>query len=273
MNWGRPCHPWPAIETAVQERSADDGAIVRAARYTNGMKATDWEFRNRALLFGLIFGLTFPLYALDRHNAGVAIANWIGPALRMNTHLVSRFLFFIGAALLTTAAFFRTWASSYLRAEVVYAAGVRTESLVADGPYRRIRNPLYFGNVIMAAGLGVMMNRIGFPLAMLATVVFCYRLILREEAELGAIQGKRYQAYRHAVPRLWPSLWPRINSAGGQPRWAEGFKAEFWCWGFAASVVAFAATLSIATFYAILAASVVWLWVSSTIRGKGGEAN
>src|SRR5512146_3027702 len=100
------------------------------------MKATDWEFRNRALLFGLIFGLTFPLYALDRHNAGVAIANWIGPALRVNTHLVSRLLFFIGAALLAAAAFLRTWASSYLRAEAVYAAGVKTDSQVADGPYR-----------------------------------------------------------------------------------------------------------------------------------------
>ena len=245
----------------------------RATRYTHGMKATDWEFRNRALLFGLIFGLTFPLYALDRHNAGVAIANWIGPALRMNPHLVSRFLFFIGAGLLATAAFLRTWASSYLRAEVVYAAGVRTESLVADGPYRRVRNPLYLGNAIMAAGLGVMMNRIGFPVAMLATVVFCYRLILREEAELGTTQGKPYQAYRYSVPRLWPSPWRRIPSAGGQPRWAEGFKAESWCWGFAAAVLAFAATLSLAAFYAILAASVVWLWVSSAIRGTAGEAN
>jgi protein-S-isoprenylcysteine O-methyltransferase Ste14 len=118
-----------------------------------------------------------------------------------------------------------------------------------------------------------MMNRIGFPVAMLATVVFCYRLILREEAELGTIQATRYQAYRHSVPRLWPSLWPRIPSAGGQPRWAEGFAAESWCWGFAAAVLVFAATLSLAAFYAILAASVVWLWVSSAIRGRVGEAN
>ncbi len=237
------------------------------------MQATAWEFRNRALLFGLIFGLTFPLYALDRHNAAVAIANWIGPALRMNTHFVSRILFFIGAALLATAAFLRTWASSYLHAEVVYAAGLRTESLVADGPYRRVRNPLYLGNVLIAAGLGVMMNRIGFPVAMLATVVFCYRLILREEAELSAIQGKLYQAYRHSVPRLWLSPWPRIASAGKKPKWAEGFKAESWCWGFAASVLAFAATLSIAAFYAILAASVVWLWVSSAIRDRVGAGS
>jgi protein-S-isoprenylcysteine O-methyltransferase Ste14 len=145
----------------------------------------------------------------------------------------------------------------------VYAAGLRTESLVADGPYRRVRNPLYLGNALIAVGLGVMMNRIGFPVAVLATAVFCYRLILREEAELGATQGKPYQAYRSSVPRLWPSPWPRLPSAGAQPRWAQGFKAESWCWGFAAAVLAFAATFSLAAFYAILAASILWLWISS----------
>jgi protein-S-isoprenylcysteine O-methyltransferase Ste14 len=232
------------------------------------VKATGWEFRNRALVFGFIFGLTFPLYALDRHNAAVALANWIGPALRVSTHLVSRILVFMGAALLVAAAFLRTWASSYLRAEVVYATGVRTESLVADGPYRRVRNPLYLGNVMIAAGLGVMMNRIGSPVAVLATVVFCYRLILREEAGLSVVQGKPYQVYRHAVPRLWPSPWTRVPSAGGIPKWAEGFKAESWCWGFAAAVLAFAAMSSLAAFYAILAVSVVWLWASSAIRGN-----
>jgi protein-S-isoprenylcysteine O-methyltransferase Ste14 len=236
------------------------------------MKATEWEFRNRALVFGLIFGLTFPLYALDRHNAGVAIANWIGPALKVTTHFMARFLIYFGAALLAGAAILRTWASSYLRAEVVYAAGVKTESLVAEGPYRLVRNPLYLGNVMLAAGLGVMMSRIGFPVALLATGIFCYRLILREEAELDRIQGEGYKAYRHAVPRLWPAPWPRIPSAGGQPRWAEGFKAEGWCWGFAAAELAFAATFSVAVFYAILAASVVWLWVSSAVSSGVDDA-
>ena len=236
------------------------------------MKATDWEFRNRALIFGLIFGLTFPLYTLDRHNAAVAIAGWIGPRLQIHPQAVSRLLFFVGAALLAAAAFLRTWASSYLRGEVVYASGVRTESLVADGPYRRVRNPLYLGNIIMAAGMGLLMSRIGCPAAILATVFFCYRLILREEAELGSTQGKRYEAYRESVPRLWPSFQPRIPSAGGQPRWAEGLHAESWCWGFAVAELAFAATLSVTAFYTILAVSVVWLWVSSAIRGGAGKA-
>jgi protein-S-isoprenylcysteine O-methyltransferase Ste14 len=197
------------------------------------VKATNWEFTNRALVFGLIFGLTFPLYALDHQNATSALANWLGPRLRMDADLVARLLFAFAAFLLAMAALIRTWASSYLHAGVVYAKEVMTESLVGDGPYRRVRNPLYFANVLMVIGMGALMSRTGFFVAVLLMVVFCFRLILREEAELQASQGEQYEAYRGAVPRLWPSLRPRVASAGRQANWAAGFKAESWYWGFA----------------------------------------
>jgi protein-S-isoprenylcysteine O-methyltransferase Ste14 len=201
------------------------------------VKATNWEFKNRALVFGLIFGVTFPLYALDHQNATGALANWLAPRLRMNAGLVARLLFAFAALLLATAALIRTWASSYLHASVVYAPEVKTDSLVGDGPYRRVRNPLYFANVLMVIGMGALMSRTGFFVAVLAMLVFCYRLIFREEDELQASQGARYQGYRRAVPRLWPSLQPRIVSAGQPANWAAGFKAESWYWGFAAGLV------------------------------------
>jgi protein-S-isoprenylcysteine O-methyltransferase Ste14 len=115
------------------------------------MKATNWEFTNRAAVFGLIFGFTFPLYALDHQNSTVALANWLGARLQMDTDLVARILFAFAAFLLVGAALTRTWASSYLQASVVYASEVKTESLVADGPYRRVRNPLYFANGLMSS--------------------------------------------------------------------------------------------------------------------------
>src|ERR1700733_9177441 len=152
------------------------------------MKATNWEFTNRALLCGLIFAFSFPLYFLDHQNSTVALASWLGSRLRSDPHLVARLLFAFAAVLLTVAALLRTWASSYLTAGVVYAAEVKTESLVADGPYRQGRNPLYFANVLMAVAIGAMMSRAGFFLAVVAMLVFCYRLILREEAELQASQ-------------------------------------------------------------------------------------
>jgi hypothetical protein len=186
----------------------------------------------------------------------------------MDTDLLARLLFASAAFLLVVAALIRTWASSYLHAGVVYAAEVKTESLVADGPYRRVRNPLYFANVLMAIGMGALMSRAGFFAAVVAMLVFCYRLILREEAELQASQGEQYERYCKVVPRLWPSLRPRIPAAGRQPRWAEGFKAESWYWGFAAAVTAFAVTLSIKLFFGILATSLILFWVSSVVLQK-----
>jgi protein-S-isoprenylcysteine O-methyltransferase Ste14 len=236
------------------------------------MKATNWEFANRALVFGMIFGLSFPLYLLDHQNSAVALSNWVGFRFQMDADLVAHLLFAFAAALLVLAALLRTWASAYLHAEVVYATEVKTGSLVADGPYRQLRNPLYFDNVLMAVALGVMMSRLGFLAAVVAMLVFCYRLILREEAELQASQGEPYESYSKAVPRLWPALWPLIPSAGRRARWGDGFKAEYWYWGFAAALIAFAITLNLKLFFAILAASVALLWVSSVVLQKKSKS-
>jgi protein-S-isoprenylcysteine O-methyltransferase Ste14 len=232
------------------------------------MKATTWEFRNRALLFGLIFAFSFPLYFLDHQNSTAALASWLGSRLQMDRDLIARLLFAFAAILLIVAALLRTWASSYLRAGVVYAAEVKTDSLVAEGPYRLVRNPLYFANVLMVIGMGAMMSRTGFLVALAAMLVFCYRLILREEAELQASRSEQYEGYSKAVPRLWPSLWPRIASAGRRAKWTEGFKAESWYWGLAAALVTFVITLKLKLFFAILTASLILFWVSSVVLQK-----
>ena len=240
----------------------------KADGYFSSMKATNWEFRNRALLFGLIFAVAFPLYSLDPQNSTAALANWLGPRLGMDADLIAHLLFILAALLLLAAALIRTWASSYLRAEVVYAADVKTESLVAGGPYRHVRNPLYLANVLMIIGVGAMMSRTGFFVAVVAMLLLCYRLILREEAELQESQGDRYEGYRKAVPRLWPSLRPRISSAGSHARWSEGLKAESWYWGFVVAGVAFDITLSLKVFLVILVASFLLLWISSAVLRK-----
>jgi protein-S-isoprenylcysteine O-methyltransferase Ste14 len=232
------------------------------------MRATNWEFKNRAMVFGLIFGFSFSAYFLDQQNSAGALANWLGAARGIDSNLIARGLLVLGAGLLAVAALVRTWASSYLNANVVYASEVKTESLVADGPYRHMRNPLYFANVLMALGMGAMMSRIGFFVAIIAMLVFCYRLIFREEAELQASQGEQYRRYQNAVPRLWPALQPRTASAGRQANWAAGFRAEFWCWGFATAVAAFAITLNSTAFFVILVLSIVLLWLSTLVLQK-----
>lgn len=224
------------------------------------MRATRWEFENRAVIIGVIFGVSFLLSSLDRKNAAVAIAEPIAARIHVDGDAVVRAIFALGALLAALGAATRTWASAYLAAEVVYADQVKTASLVADGPYRFVRNPLYLGNQLLALGMGTMASRFGFVLLNVLMLLFSYRLILREEGELAAAQGAGYAAYCARVPRLFPWPVPRIASAGRTPRWGKAFVAESWYWGFALAVAVFAATLSVKLFFGILIVSIATLF-------------
>ena len=219
------------------------------------MQATDWEFKNRAAIFGSMFGFSFFLFSIDHVNSVSWLATKLASTTGTDEVLVERTLFSIAALLVVGAALVRTWGSAYLRSEVVYASEIKTATLVGDGPYRHVRNPLYFGNVLMALGMGAMASRTGFVVLQVLILVFNYRLIFREEAEWRTAQGEQYEAFKKAVPRLCPALTPRIPAAGGKANWAAGFRAEGWVWGFALAVALFAITLKQKVFLIVLAVS------------------
>ena len=228
------------------------------------MKATRWEFENRAVILGVVFGVSFFLSSFDRRNAAVAVAEPLAARLHVDGDAAARAVFALGAVIAALGAATRTWASAYLAADVVYAEQLKTASLVADGPYRFVRNPLYLGNVFLAIGMGAMASRFGFVLLNALMLLFSYRLILREEGELAAAQGAGYDAYRARVPRLFPSPTPLVPSAGRRPRWKNAFVAESWYWGFALAVAVFAATLSVKLLFGILAVSIAMLFTVSS---------
>jgi len=183
------------------------------------MKATNWEFTNRALVFGLIFGCAFPLYTVGHDNSTAVLANWLGARFQMDADRLAHILFAGAALQLVVAALIRTWASAYLQAEVVYAAEVKSQSLMADGPYRYVRNPLYAANVLMAVGMGSMMSRTGFLVAVVTMLVFCYRLINREEPNCKSARGKNTsftaERSRACCRRFGRASRPRVDKPGG----------------------------------------------------------
>jgi protein-S-isoprenylcysteine O-methyltransferase Ste14 len=220
--------------------------------------ASDFEFKNRFWIFGAIFFAAFACYNLDHVNAGQALIEWIArmrgtPAADWQYHAI----FAIAALFCIANAALRTWGTAYLNSEVMVDMRLHTSRLVADGPYRYVRNPLYFGNILLAIGFGMMASRIGFVVLVVGMVLFDYRLILREEAAIRATKGESYVAYCAAVPRLLPALHPKIPSAGATPNWKDGFLGEAFMWFLAASVIAFAITLSLPIFFAVLASAYV----------------
>lgn len=227
------------------------------------------EFKYRVWFFAALFFLAFACYWVDPLNMGQWVADWLAREFPRYTDVTwVRIIFSVGAALIFIAAAIRTWGTSYLHASVMHDSKLHTERLVADGPFRHVRNPLYFGNIVMSLGFGMTMSRLGFVVLVIGMVIFSYRLILREESELSESQGESYRAYCAAVPRLLPSFSARVPSAGNIPNWVDGFLGELMFWGFFASVVVLAITLRAQPFEYVLWASFMLPWLTSILRRK-----
>ncbi len=245
------------------------------------MRATEIEFRARFWFIGGIFWAGFASYSIDPKNAAIAFAKVIlgrtfipdSPAAVPKLRL----FFAFGALLALLAALLRTWAAAYLHSVVVHDHALHSEKLVADGPFRWTRNPLYLGGVLLAAGVGFLASRLGWFIMTFGLLLFYYRLIFREEAALTASQGESFRAYCAAVPRFFPALRPRVPASGAKPRWGQAFAGEAFIWGFALSVVAFAITLSEKIFWIVLGVSLggyICYWmVSGRIARRAASQN
>ena len=232
-------------------------------------RATDFEFRHRFWIISGTFCLGFSCYAWDHTNASMALARMILGGL--NSPLAGRWIRAIlaaGVLLVTLAALVRSWAEAYLHSSVVHDSKLHSDRLVADGPYRRVRNPLYLGNILLAFGMGPMASRTGFLFLVAATVPFVYRLILREEAGLLESQGESYRRYFETVPRLWPSLRARVPAGGGRPNWVDGFTGESFMWSFAMAMAVFDVTLRLAHFWIVMGAGFAVYFLQGWLRKR-----
>jgi len=208
------------------------------------MHGTEFEFRNRFWLISSVIWARYACYFLDHRNGAVAVASALAGENRVAVQLVlgaGALLIFVGAAL-------RTWASAYLRSKIVKDAALHTDLLVADGPYRYVRHPLYLGTFLLAVGLAPTASQLGSIVMVLGIMILLVRLIGREEAALALAQGARYDAYRAAVPSLWPALWPQVPAGDARPQWRQAVVGELMMWAFALGAGLFAATFDLRIF-------------------------
>ena len=105
------------------------------------------------------------------------------------------------------------------------------EAIVAAGPYRHLRNPLYLGTLIHTFALALLMPPSGAIFSIVAIVLFELRLIAGEESFLATKLGEPYLAYCAKVPRLIPAISPRVPASTLQPNWLLAFFGEIYMWG------------------------------------------
>jgi len=115
-------------------------------------------------------------------------------------------LFLCGLAVAFLGQFIRISALRAIGPKSRVSSKIRTEELITTGVYSVVRNPLYTGNLFMAAGLSLATG--WWPIAVFCVVIgliYYHYIISAEENALGGTFGDAYADYTGRTPRLIPA--------------------------------------------------------------------
>jgi len=209
------------------------------------MKFADFLFRFRRLILVVIFFVAFwaPWERLGGAHPGSTWLWLAGTITAMGFFpIATSTLVVIAMATfaLLLAVLVRTWAAAYLGSDVVQDRELHSERVVADGPYRYLRNPLYLGTWLLTAALSILMPPGGALFALATVTLLIVAWVLAEERKLTIERGDAYTAYLKKVPRFFPSIVPRIPAGAARPHWLQGFLGEIHLWGMTITYLIFA---------------------------------
>lgn len=171
-----------ASSSQPQSQQQDPDALVRIG---------GWLFRQRTWL---------PL------PIGLALVLWPSHPLE------APFLVWIGVGLVASGELLRLWAVRHIGV-VSRTRSDRLGPLVATGPFARLRNPLYFGNIALWIGFAASAGLVWLIPPIVLLLAFEYHAIARwEERLLEERLGDNYREYAARVPRWIPLASPvRLN--------------------------------------------------------------
>jgi len=137
----------------------------------------------------------------------------------------------IGLAVVALGEAIRFWGVSIAGSETRTTGSVGGTYLITTGPFAYVRNPLYLGNMLLYAGVGIVSMSL-FPWLLIVALLWfvCqYTLIvLQEEEYLAGRFGAAYAEYRRNVHRFLPPLSPYRDASPAPKRvsFAEGLASE-----------------------------------------------
>jgi protein-S-isoprenylcysteine O-methyltransferase Ste14 len=111
-----------------------------------------------------------------------------------------------GVAITVFGELIRLWGVHHIGA-ISRTRSERLGPLVASGPFARLRNPLYVGNIALWVGFALTARLVWLAPVILVLLAFEYHAIVRwEEMLLESRLGQAYRDYAARVPRWVPVL-------------------------------------------------------------------
>ena len=139
-----------------------------------------------------------PLLLLASLGVGF-LSRWLAP-LSVSTSTVPAM---IGPAIVALAFAIFFWAVvTMLRGHASIPTNKPTDAIVAGGPFRFSRNPIYLSMILLQIGVGVWTKSLWFfVLAAISVALLTWGVIMREERYLEQKFGGKYLSYKSRVRR------------------------------------------------------------------------
>jgi len=196
------------------------------------MRASAIEFRLRMIIQIVIVFLGFWAPWLGQWDFGrrISTLEWLPLELSRlglaSFTVAAPIVIVLGALVALAGAVLRVWGAAYLGYSTVHHGDMQAGAVMADGPFRYMRNPLYLGGWFMMLAVSLLMPPSGALFTIVLISIFYLRLILGEEAFLSEHLGRSYEEYLRVVPRLVPRLRTSLAPAGNEPHWLTALFTE-----------------------------------------------
>jgi protein-S-isoprenylcysteine O-methyltransferase Ste14 len=208
--------------------------------------ATPVLFRFRVVIFTALYLVGFNVPWSRYFHFGTESTTWIGAswllerAGLMNLAYATIFVTICALAFSIAGAWLRIWATAYIGAGVMGDKSLRADHVVASGPYRYLRNPLYLGNMFTCLAVCILMPPAGALFFLAGCALLTFGLVAAEGPHLAQQLGAAYADYRARVPSFLPAMRAHVPAAQVRPQWAQSLAAESFHMGFAACLLVFA---------------------------------
>ncbi len=127
----------------------------------------------------------------------------LGKSVGIQESVSLRYGYYLIALLVLAASLVRMWAGSILTSNTVMSFEIRNESFMTAGPYRYVRNPIYFADLIAFTSLSLCLRPVGLLIPVLIYIHY-YQLIKYEEASLKSRYGDAFSRYASETPAMLP---------------------------------------------------------------------
>ena len=151
-------------------------------------------------------------------------------------------LFWSGVAVASLGMAMRLWASGFVQ---------KNQVLATNGPYARVRHPLYTGNVLICIGFALASGLWwAWPVGLVFVLLFYPTSIAYEDRKLHRLFPEAWEPWASVTPAIVPAL--RRTAAASGERWSWSFRQSLFQNGEPIYVL-------------VMAGCLFWLW-----RGLAG---